>query len=94
MMALHLTTQSLALAAGWLAAGVVIGGIHFLTLRWNVRMLAAGRSLLPAMAVQFGRFAAIGIVLAVIAGYFGALPLLAATAGILAARTLIVRFGA
>jgi N-ATPase, AtpR subunit len=94
MTAFHLTAQNLALDAGWLAAGLIIGGIHFLTLRWNVWMLTAGRSLLPAMAIQFGRFAAIGIVLAFIAAYFGALPLLAATAGILGARMFIVRFGA
>jgi len=81
-------------AGSWLATGMVIGAFHFLTLRWNVRMLTAGGSLLPAMAVQLGRFAAIGIVLAVIAGYFGALALLTVTAGILAARTIITRFGA
>ena len=32
-------------------------------------------------------------VLAVIAGHFGALPLLVATAGILAARTAVLRLG-
>ena len=93
MIASHLTGQDVTLAAGWFAAGAVIGGLFFLTLRWNVRMLAAGRALLPVMAVQFGRLAAIGVVLAVIAIYFGALALLAATAGMLVARTLVVRLG-
>ncbi len=93
MIAPHLTAQDLTLAAGWLAAGTVFGGFYFLSLRWNVGMLAAGRSLLPVMAIQIGRFAAIGIVLAVVAIYFGALPLLAASAGILAARTAVLRWG-
>ena len=94
MIASHLTAHDLTLAAFWLAAGTVLGGFYFLSLRWNVRMLAAGRSLLPVMAILFGRFAAISAALAVIAIYFGALPLLAATAGILAARTGLVRWGA
>jgi F1F0 ATPase subunit 2 len=91
MIASHLTAHDVALAAGWLAAGAAIGAIHFTSLRWNVRMLAAGRSPLPAVAVQLARFAAFGVALAAIASYSGALPLLAATAGILAARTLIIR---
>jgi N-ATPase, AtpR subunit len=94
MIASHLTAHDLPLAAGWLAAGMVIGGFFFLTLRWNVRMLAAGRAWLPVMAIQSGRLAAIGVVLAVIAVYFGALPLLAISAGILAARTAMLRWGA
>jgi hypothetical protein len=94
MTVFHLSAHDLAFAAGWLAIGIVIGACHFLTLRWNVRMLTAGRSLLPVMAIQLGRFAAIGIALAVTAVYFGALPLLAATAGILAARTAVTRLGA
>jgi F1F0 ATPase subunit 2 len=81
-------------AGGWLAAGMAIGAMHFLGLRWNVRMLTDGRSPLPALALQLGRFAAIGIVLAVIAYAFGALPLLVATVGILLARSVIIRLGA
>jgi F1F0 ATPase subunit 2 len=82
------------LSAGtWLLAGMLIGALHFLTLRWNVQMFTAGRSLLPIIAVQVGRFAAVGGVLAIIASFFGALPLLAATAGILATRTAIIRLG-
>ena len=91
MTAFNVTAHYLPLAAGWLAAGTVIGAAHFLSLRWNLRMLAAGRSVLPAAAVQLARFAALGIALAVIVRTFGALPLLAATLGILAARTVIVR---
>ena len=82
----------LALRVGaWLGGGALIGAFHFLTLRWNVRMLALGRAPLLAMALQLGRFALLASVLAVIASRFGALPLLLVTAGILAARTATVR---
>lgn len=91
MTAFCLSTHHLAFAAGWLATGTFIGAVHFLSLRWNLHMLAADRSLLPATAVQLARFAVLGIALAVIARTFGALPLLVATLGILAARTAIVR---
>jgi hypothetical protein len=98
MIEFHLTAYDLAFAiltaGSWLSIGIVISVFYFLTLRWNVRMLTAGRPLLPTMAIQLGRFAAASIVLSIIAGYFGALPLLATTAGILAARAAIIRFGA
>jgi F1F0 ATPase subunit 2 len=91
MTAFPLTAHDLAFAVGWLAAGTVIGAVHFLSLRWNVRMLTAGRSLLPIVAIQLGRFAVLAMVLALITRTFGALPLLAAALGILAARTVIIR---
>jgi F1F0 ATPase subunit 2 len=91
MTAFPLTAHDLASIVGWLAAGTVIGAVHFLSLRWNVQMLTAGRSLLPVVAVQLGRFAAMAVVLASITRSFGALPLLAAALGILMARTIIVR---
>ncbi len=95
MTSFHLTEHGLlALRAGaWLGGGALIGACYFLTLRWNVRMLALGRLPLFAMALQLGRFALLAGVLAVIAGRFGALPLILATAGILAARTAAVRLG-
>ena len=73
--------------------GTLIGAFHFLTLRWNVRNFEVGRSLVLAFATQLVRFALVAVVLGVIASQFGALPLLIATAGILAARTAIIRFG-
>ncbi len=98
MMNLHFIQHDLVpfvLSGGaWLATGVLIGTCNFLTLRWNVRMLAVGQSLATALATQLVRFALIAGVLAAIAGHFGALPLLLATAGILAARTAVLRFGA
>ena len=77
----------------WLTVGALIGSLYFLTLRWNVRMFTIGQSLpLLALVAQLVRFALIAGVLAIIA-HFGALPLLVATAGILATRTAVVRFG-
>ena len=81
-------------ACAWLAAGALIGAFHFVTLLWNVQMFAAGRPLVLAMASQLARFGLIAGLLAIIAGRFGALPLLAAAAGILAARTVVVQLGA
>ena len=94
MTASHLTIHGLTLAAFWLAVGAVIGGGFFLSLRWNVYMLATGSAVLPVIAVQLARLAMIGGALTAIALYFGALPLLAASAGILLARSIIIRRGA
>jgi F1F0 ATPase subunit 2 len=81
------------IVVAWLAAGAAVGALYFLTLRWNVRMFAAGRSPVLAVALQLARFAAIAGVLAVVAVHFGGLPLLVASAGILAARTVFLRWG-
>ena len=93
----HLTQHDLVLyllrASAWLGAGALIGASYFLSLRWNVRYFEVGQSLLLALALQLVRFALIAIVLGVIASQFGALPLLIATAGILAARPAIIRLG-
>jgi F1F0 ATPase subunit 2 len=91
MIAFHLTLHELVLSAGWLATGLVIGAIQFLSLRWNVRMLAAGRSPLRIVAVQLGRFAGLAAFLAIITHTFGALSLFTLTLGILTARSIIVR---
>jgi len=80
-------------ASGWFAIGALIGAFHFLTLRWNVYMFAGSRSLILALASQLIRFALIGGLLGLIASYFGAFPLLAATAGILAARPAVIQLG-
>jgi F1F0 ATPase subunit 2 len=77
----------------WLTVGALIGSLYFLTLRWNVRMFTIGQSLPLALVTQLVRFALIADVLAIITSHFGALPLLVATAGILATRTAVVRFG-
>lgn len=80
-------------AGAWLAVGTLIGAFHFLTLRWNVGMLAAGRAWLLPTAVQLARFALVACLLAVVTIHFGALPLLLVTAEILAARAAILRWG-
>jgi F1F0 ATPase subunit 2 len=77
----------------WLIAGALLGAFHFLTLRWNVTMLASGQSLFLAMALQLARFVLVAAALAVVAIYFGALPLLVATAGIFVSRAAVVRLG-
>ena len=78
-------------AGAWFAAGAVIGAGHFLTLRWNARMFAAGRSLWLPAAVQLARLALLASALAAIASFFGAL-LLAAAGGILITRTAVMRW--
>jgi F1F0 ATPase subunit 2 len=80
--------------SAWLAAGALIGTFHFQMLRWNVSMVATGQSLLLPLGIQLIRFALISALLAAITRSFGALPLLAATVGILAMRIAIVRLGA
>lgn len=95
MMGFNLIERALLIvqAGAWLGGGVLVGAFYFLTLHWNVRMLALGRPPLLAIALQLGRFAVLIGVLAVIARHFGALPLLLATAGITAARVAAVRLG-
>ena len=86
--------RELALQAGaGLGAGALVGVFHFLTLRWSVGLLAAGRAPLAAMALQLSRFAVLAAALAGLAMRFGAVPLLAATAGILVARAAAIRLG-
>jgi hypothetical protein len=80
----------LAAGAAWLAAGAVVGTFHFLTLRTSAWMLVTGSSLGAALALHLIRFAITGGALFLIARH-GALPLLAATLGILGARMAVVR---
>ena len=80
-------------AGAWLMVGALIGAFHFLTLRWNVRMLAPGRPLPLVLAIALVRLAIIAGALGVVAGRFGALPLIVATAGIVAARTAVIKLG-
>jgi F1F0 ATPase subunit 2 len=97
MTKIHLAEHPLMLAvlsgSAWFAVGVLLGTFHFMALRWNVRMLAAGQSVLLPLAIQLVRFALVVSVLAMVVVHFGALPLLAAAAGILAARAIVLRIG-
>ena len=80
-------------AGAWLGGGTLIGAFHFLTLRWNVAMLARGRAPLRALALALGRFTCVTCSLIVVAADFGALPLLLTAAGILGVRAAVVRTG-
>lgn len=80
-------------AGAWFAIGALIGAFHYVTLRWNAQMLAIGSSVLVALAIQLIRFAVIAGVLAVITRYYGALPLLVATLGVLVSRAAVLRLG-
>lgn len=77
-------------SSAWLAAGGFLGAFHFLTLRRSARMLTTGASLPAALALHLARFAVTAGALLLIARQ-GALPLLAATLGILAARGVVIR---
>jgi len=70
---------------GWFIAGSLLGFLHFVSLRWNVRCLLSGRPLF-SLGLQLLRFAATGGALVLAAKLFGAMPLLAGTLGLTAAR--------
>ena len=97
MIALHTFDGDLALLAltvcAALSAGVLVGALHFLTLQWTVRRLVAGRSMLLVLTIQFARYLAVALALGIIARHFGAVPLLVAAGGILAARSAVLRRG-
>jgi hypothetical protein len=79
-------------SGAWLALGGVIGTLHFLTLRTSARLLAAGPSLAAGLALHLIRFPVTAGALILIVRH-GALPLIAAMLGILAARTAVLRLG-
>lgn len=84
----------LALRSGaWLSGGTLIGAGYFLTLRWNVALLALGRTPLRTIALALGRFALVAALLALITSRFGALPLLFTAAGIVGIRPAVGRMG-
>jgi N-ATPase, AtpR subunit len=85
---------SLLWASAWLPVGMAIGAFQFITLRWVVGMLAAGRSTFVPFGTQLARLVLIAAALAIITRLAGALPLLGTTAGILIARTAMLRSGA
>jgi len=76
-------------AAPWLMAGAAIGAFHFLSLRTTAGMLAAPASFTAALTLHLLRFPVTAAALVVVARH-GAAPLLAATLGVVAARTVVV----
>ena len=87
-------SASLVLQAGvWLSCGALIGALHLLSLQWSVRLFVAGGAPLVPMILQLGRLAFIAGALVLIVGHFGAVALVAATLGILIARTIAIHTG-
>ncbi len=83
---MHQYLSLIAEASGWFVAGTMLGLLHFVCLQWNVRCLLGGRPLF-SLALQLLRFALTGGALALVTKLFGAMPLLAGTFGLMAART-------
>jgi len=88
MFMLVLTTSA------WLAIGGLIGTWHYGMLRWNAHMLATESALPAAVAVQLIRLAITVGMLTIITRQYGAVPLLAATLGLVGSRLAVVRLGA
>jgi F1F0 ATPase subunit 2 len=82
------SAMTLALVIG-LAAGTVLGAAHLASLWWSVALLCDGRPILGVM-MQALRFVVLAAGLALIVRH-GAVPLVAATAGVLAARAVLLR---
>jgi F1F0 ATPase subunit 2 len=80
--------------AAWFVAGMLVGGCHFLSLRWNTRMMVSNRWTRLAIGVHLIRFAAIVALLAAITLSVGAFALLVTTLGLIVARNIILRAGA
>ncbi|RDJ99757.1 ATP synthase subunit I [Paraburkholderia lacunae] len=72
-----------------LAIGTVAGAWHFMSLRWNCPLFAAGKAM-AALALQLARFALTSALLLMLA-HDGALALLAGMMGFLLARAVAVR---
>jgi len=83
---MHEYLSFVAEATGWFFGGALLGLLHFVSLRWNVRCLLSGQPLF-SLGLQFLRFALTGGVLALLAKLFGAMPLLVGTLGLMVTRT-------
>ncbi|MDR3453740.1 MAG: ATP synthase subunit I [Rhodoferax sp.] len=86
---LHAGALAAPLVAG-LAAGFVLGLAHFATLARNLRLFVAGR-LAAAFGLQCVRLAVTIACFAVLARWFGAGAVLAGLAGLLLARSWLLR---
>lgn len=73
-------------AFGWFGAGALLGLLHFVSLRHNVRRLMAGQLWL-SFGLQLSRLALTGASLVLTVRFFGAWPLLVGTLGFMVART-------
>lgn len=77
-------------AAGFLAFGLLAGGVHFALLRWNAALYGRRERLGWALVLHVLRLAGTAALLVVVAR-LGAMPLLLAAAGIVIARPIVVR---
>lgn len=84
-----MTSMLLAKALLYLTLGGVLGAAYFSALDWNVRLYAEAGAGWKALQLHLGRLLGAVAVFAILAR-MGALPLLAAFAGFLAARTIAV----
>jgi N-ATPase, AtpR subunit len=76
--------------AAYLAAGVVLGVLHFSSLWQIVRLFAGGGRLLIVICLTVGRFVLLGGALA-LASLEGAMPLLLVAVGSMAGRFVVTR---
>lgn len=76
--------------AAHLVAGVGLGIVYFNTIRWNARLLVAGRRAGTGIALIIIRIVLLGGLLT-LASLEGAMPLLALALGVLIARPMVMR---
>jgi hypothetical protein len=77
--------------AGFVAAGMVAGGIYFALLRWNTVLYTRPGRMWTAALLQVVRLGGLAGLLAIAARH-GALPLLLSALGVLIARPFVVRW--
>jgi F1F0 ATPase subunit 2 len=82
---IHEYLSIVAEASGWFVVGTLLGLLHFVSLRWNVRCLLSGQALF-LLGLQFIRFVLTGGALALVAKFLGVMPLIVVTLGLIAAR--------
>ena len=81
--------MSAAVSIAAFAAGAALGAAHFYSLWWSVALMRGERAML-GVAIQSLRFVALAVALVLIARE-GPAPFLAAAAGVIIARTLLMR---
>jgi N-ATPase, AtpR subunit len=86
-----LSPLKIGVALSMVAFGFALGLLYFATLRRSLALFIAGRSWLGPLALTLARLGGIVVFFAAIAKLGGALPLLAAFAGFLTARTVMLR---
>ena len=71
------------------SVGLAAGAIHFSTLHWNIRLLVSGTPA-KALGLQLLRLAGVVVLFGILAK-LGVWPLLCGAAGLLLARSVILR---